>query len=444
MQLEIRFKMKNNIIKRLSVYLLGLFMMTIGVSLSVKSNLGVSPISSIPYTITCVWGIEMGKATILFHVILVFLQILLLRKKFKPKNLLQIVIGIVFGYFTTFCNWSASFLLLPENFITRITLMLISTVFVAFGIFLYMPANIMPLAGEGIIQAISDVTGIDFPKVKIGFDVSMVLISLTTCLCFIKNLGSVGIGTAVAAVLVGTVLGFISKKLGKRRDRFLGTVEKSEKTEDDRSDRFVITIAREYGSCGREIGKKVAESLGIDYYDLDIIREAAKGSNTTEKEMLQNDQTIKNSAAQLLYYWCVQPASASELPIAERIYHAQEQVIRKFAQKGSCVIVGKLSNFILSDYNGIKIFIGADMESKIKKVMERDHLNEEEAVTKIEKVENERENHCYYFTHKHWKDISNYDFYIKSDILGVEQTVELIVNISQSHSHFKHDRNPVS
>ena len=120
---------------RIPMYFIGLFIMTIGIALSVKSNLGVSPVSSIPYTITCVWGIEMGKATILFHIVLVLLQILLLRKKFKLVQLLQILIGVVFGYFTTFCNYMVSYLPTPDNLAIRIVMVLASTVFVAFGIF---------------------------------------------------------------------------------------------------------------------------------------------------------------------------------------------------------------------------------------------------------------------------------------------------------------------
>ena len=117
---------------RIPMYFIGLFVMTIGIALSVKSNLGVSPVSSIPYTITCVWGIEMGKATILFHIVLVILQILLLRKNFKPVQLLQIPVGVIFGYFTTFCNYMACFLPTPENLAIRIFMVLLSTVFVAF------------------------------------------------------------------------------------------------------------------------------------------------------------------------------------------------------------------------------------------------------------------------------------------------------------------------
>ena len=165
---------------RIPMYFVGLFIMTIGIALSVKSNLGVSPVSSIPYTMTCVWGIEMGKATIIFHAALVLIQILLLRKRFKPINLLQVVVGIVFGYFTTFCNYLATFLPSTDNIAMRIVLMLVSTVFIAVGIFFYLPANLIPLAGEGVMQAVSEVTHIEFSKVKIGFDLSLIHISEPT------------------------------------------------------------------------------------------------------------------------------------------------------------------------------------------------------------------------------------------------------------------------
>ena len=185
--------------------------MTAGIAISVKSNLGVSPVSSIPYTMTRCWGIEMGKATILFHCVLVFLQILILRKNFKLKSLLQIPIGVVFGYFTSFCNYLMTFVPSPENFVVRICMVLISIVLVAIGIFFYLPANIIPLAGEGVMQAVSDVTKIAFPKVKIAFDITMVVISLVTCLIVIHSIGSVGLGTIMAAVLVGVVLGQIMR-----------------------------------------------------------------------------------------------------------------------------------------------------------------------------------------------------------------------------------------
>ncbi len=210
-----------NYATRLLVYFLGLFIMTLGISMSVKSNLGVSPVSSIPYTITCITGLEMGKATILFHIVLVLLQVLILRGAFQIKNLLQVVVGVVFGYFTTFSNYLFSFLPTPEGMPLRLIMMLGSAVLIACGIFFYLPADIVPLAGEGAMKAVSDTTHIIFSKVKIGFDVSMVTISLIACLVVLKEFGAVGIGTVVAAVLVGAVLGVLTKLFGEKRDKLL-------------------------------------------------------------------------------------------------------------------------------------------------------------------------------------------------------------------------------
>ena len=207
---------------RLVLYFGGFFIMTLGIAISVKSDLGVSPVSSIPYTITCVFGIEMGKATILFHIGLVLLQILVLRKAFQAKNLLQVVVGVIFGYFTTFCNYLMTFLPDPHNLLVRLGMMLISVFLIAFGIFLYVPTDIMPLAGEGAMLAISQVSGVAFSTVKIIFDCSMVAISLVTCLVMLHALGSVGVGTIAAAVLVGVALKGITKVLGKQRDGGLG------------------------------------------------------------------------------------------------------------------------------------------------------------------------------------------------------------------------------
>ena len=135
-------------------------------------------------------------------------------------NLLQV--GIVFGYFTTFCNWCVSFLPDTDSMVLRvILLLLLSVVCIALGIFLYMPPDIMALAGEGTIKAISDVSGMAFAKVKVLFDSSLVAISLAACVLCIGSFGSVGVGTVIAAVLVGTVLGFLTKWFAPQRDRWL-------------------------------------------------------------------------------------------------------------------------------------------------------------------------------------------------------------------------------
>lgn len=167
---------ETSIFVRFLVYVTGFLIMTLGIAISVKSDLGVSPVSSIPYTMTCVWGIEMGKATILFHVGLVLLQIILLRRAFQLKNLLQIPVGILFGYLTTFSNYLMTFLPDPEHLYIQLLMTVVSAVLIAIGIFFYVPMDLVPLAGEGAMLAISKVTRKPFSTIKLIFDISMVVI----------------------------------------------------------------------------------------------------------------------------------------------------------------------------------------------------------------------------------------------------------------------------
>ena len=198
-------------IKNIISYIIGLFVMTVGIAFSIKSNMGISPVSTIPYTLTVVWGVEIGLATIIFHCVLVLIQFMLLRDKFGWDNFAQIFVGIIFGYFTSFSVALMSFIPDSTGILISLVYMAISIVVIAFGIFLYLPPNLIPLAGEGAMQAVSIVFEKPFAKVKVGFDVCMVVISAVTCLIFVHSLGSVGLGTIISAVLVGTTLNCIVK-----------------------------------------------------------------------------------------------------------------------------------------------------------------------------------------------------------------------------------------
>ncbi len=216
---------ENHMKKRTSIrivyYFAGMIIMALGIGISVKSDLGVSPVSSIPYTMTCVFGIEMGRATIIFHCALVLLQLIILRKNFKLKNLLQVPVGFLFGYLTTLSNYIMSFFPSPDNFGIRLAMMITSAFLIAAGVFFYVPADLIPLAGEGFMLAVSEKTGFKFSNVKLVFDSSMVIMSLIACLIFIHSMGSVGIGTIIAAVLVGLIVKLFTKCIGKYADRIL-------------------------------------------------------------------------------------------------------------------------------------------------------------------------------------------------------------------------------
>lgn len=417
-----------NLKVRLPMYFIGLFIMTIGIAVSVKSNLGVSPVSSIPYTMTCIWGIEMGKATIIFHIVLVFIQFLLLRKNFKLISLLQIPVGVIFGYFTTFCNYLVSFFPTPENIVVRILMMLASTVIIAIGIFLYLPADVIPLAGEGVMSAVSQVTKIEFSKVKIAFDITMVIVSAVACLIMIKSLGSVGAGTIIAAFLVGFILGIINRLFGKYRDRLLGKSADSDETEvAENAYSYVITVSREYGSGGREIAKILAENLGFKYYDNEIVKMVVEQSGYSPDYIEKNEQSVKNPVLHDFFAWYAASIDKSDVPNTDKLFKQEEQVIRSIAEKDSCVIVGRLANRILKNKKHIfNVFISADEKSEIMRTSQRDRLSESDALKKLRKVNHERAEHCKYFTGTEWGSAKYYDLSIKADDFGCEQTAKII------------------
>ncbi len=212
----------NNLPIRLVKYISGLFILTIGVGFAIKSDLGAAPVSAFPYTLQVVSGLEIGLGTILFQSALVLIQILILRKNFKIKNLLQIFVGVVFGWMTGFSTAVVDMIPYSESLLFRGAMVLLGSFFIALGIALYVPADIVPLPSEGVIKTISDTAKISFSNMKIVFDCAMVVLSGVLCFFVTGTLKSVGIGTVILAVLVGLInkqiLKLFSKiKCGRRR-----------------------------------------------------------------------------------------------------------------------------------------------------------------------------------------------------------------------------------
>ncbi|QNU68175.1 hypothetical protein EHE19_007050 [Ruminiclostridium herbifermentans] len=215
-------KTKGKMSIRLLCYFGGMLIMTLGVAVSVKSVLGVSPISSVPYTITVVSGMELGLTTTIFSIVAALLEIPILRKKYKAINLFQIPVSIVFGLFMTFCVKLVQQIPDPSSFVIKLILALISTVIVAIGVFLYVSSELIPLPTEGVLIAITQVTSLRFATLKVIGDVTMVIISLGTCLIVLHAFGSIGIGTIISAILVGNVVKILTKYFKSALNKAMG------------------------------------------------------------------------------------------------------------------------------------------------------------------------------------------------------------------------------
>ena len=199
-------------IKRICLFVFGLLIMSFGVAFSIKSTFGTTPISSISYSLALCTGIDIGITTFIFNAALIFIQMIILRSHFKPRRLLQFINCFLFGYFTDVALFVVYCLNIPDTLIINIILIFVSIFLIAFGIFVYMPANIAPLPGEGCVESVAIVTGWRFSSIKIAFDTIMVVIAFLMCYFFYTNpVASVNIGTIISAVMVGFTLRQIAK-----------------------------------------------------------------------------------------------------------------------------------------------------------------------------------------------------------------------------------------
>ncbi|WP_405266199.1 YitT family protein [Methanobrevibacter sp.] len=194
-------------VKRILLFILGLFIMAFGVSFSIVSTLGTTPISSIAYALVLITNIDIGITTFVFNAALILLQFLILRSRFHKKRLLQLINCVVFGYFNTLALAVVSQIPFDGSVLMMAVFLIVSIFLIAFGIFVYMPANIAPLPGEGCVEAVAIVTGWRFSTIKIGFDATMVAIALLMCwLWYATPFGAVNIGTVISAFMVGFTL----------------------------------------------------------------------------------------------------------------------------------------------------------------------------------------------------------------------------------------------
>ena len=198
------------IIRRYLLLLAGLAIMAFGVAFSIKASLGTSPISSVPYVVSLFAPLTVGTATIIMHCVFILLQILILRKKYHPIQLMQLPVAFFFGYLTDFGVWAVQGITC-DHYLQQWLVCLIGIFLVAVGVSLEVKAGVVVLAGEGVVLAICKVLPVKFGYMKVGFDVTLVAIACVLSFVFTGRLQGVREGTVAAALLVG----LIAKQLGK-------------------------------------------------------------------------------------------------------------------------------------------------------------------------------------------------------------------------------------
>ncbi len=198
----------------------------------------------------------------------------------------------------------------------------------------------------------------------------------------------------------------------------------------------IITISRQFGSGGRFIAKKLAEKLGIPYYDNEIITLAAKESGYSEK-IFENAEQMSTHSFLYSVSMFGTAAGVYGLPLSDKVFLVQSDIIKKIAENGPCVIVGRCADYVLRDYpNVINFYLYSDLDSKINrytKYYNNDGKNDKEIKDEIVKRDKKRAGYYNYYTTQRWGEIQNYHLSIHTDMVGVDGCVDVMEKFVLEH-----------
>ena len=409
-------------LKRYLIFLVGLFVNSLGVSLITKANLGTSPISSIPYVLSLNFPFTLGNFTIFFSIFLIVLQLIILRKNFKLEHILQIPVSIIFGYFIDLTMILFSWVN-PEAYIMKIVYLLIGCLILGVGVYMEVLADVVMLPGESFVRAIVLTWKTNFGTTKICFDVSMSVIAAVLSFIFAGSLDGVREGTVIAALLVGFIARLIGKKLVFLKDMIFPESVSAEDENEAKEQtagtygKNVIAIGRQFGSGGHDIGKILAEKLGYDFYDAEIIQMTAGTTGYTPEFIKKNEEIMTNSLIYDLVNQMYLNADMQDEAPKDKIFEAECQVVRDLAKKGNCVIVGRCADYVLRNSgNCLKVFFSAPLVSRIRRVAQRQNISEGEAKATVQKNEKLRADNYRYYTRRMWGAAGNFDLSLNTDL----------------------------
>ena len=409
-------------LKRYLIFLVGLFVNSLGVSLITKANLGTSPISSIPYVLSLNFPFTLGNFTIFFSIFLIVLQLIILRKNFKLEHILQIPVSIIFGYFIDLTMILFSWVN-PEAYIMKIVYLLIGCLILGVGVYMEVLADVVMLPGESFVRAIVLTWKTNFGTTKICFDVSMSVIAAVLSFIFAGSLAGVREGTVIAALLVGFVARLIGKKLAFLKDMIFPESVSAENENEAKEQtagtygKNVIAIGRQFGSGGHDIGKVLAEKLGYDFYDAEIIQMTAGTTGYLPEFVKKNEEIMTNSLLYDLVNQMYLNIDRQDEAPKDKIFEAECQVVRDLAKKGNCVIVGRCADYVLRNSgNCLKVFFSAPLVSRIRRVAQRQNISEGEAKSTVQKNEKLRADNYRYYTRRMWGAAGNFDLSLNTDL----------------------------
>lgn len=426
-------------VRRYVFFFISILVNAFSIALITKAMLGTSPISSIPLALSLVATPTMGMFTIYFNLLFIGVDLILMTKeeiRSKWYELaMQIPITLVFGSFIDISTYWLLPWLHPEAYLLKVVTLLIGCALLGLGISMEVKANVAMVAGEYLVQNIAKVAKREFAMVKVCFDCSNVVIACAIVLPILGHLEGVREGTVVAALTVGPISHFFLPRL-RIFDSLLGISQQSVIPSATSSASYppVITITRTYCSGGHELGEKLSERLGLKLYDKTIISLAAEESKMTEQYVSATEQRMSSNALLAYILRDYDVSSERNLCPADALFVAQSKVIRRIAAMQPCVIIGRLSDYVLKDYPGpiIRLFCYNSPDDATMRCMREHNCSKEKARGMVERTNRERISHYQYYTGRQWGSPRYYDLMLNTTSIALPLAVDMIATLYNS------------
>ena len=417
---------------RYGLFLIAIFVNSFGIAAITKALLGTSPITSVNYVLSMFTPLTMGQWTIVVNLLFVVVQPLLMSRTELRKDLrmylLQIPITLCFGTFIDISMQALWWVDPSGNYLLQLLSLAIGCFILAVGIAIEVKADAAMLAGEYMVRVLSKRLRREFGYVKLGFDVSLVALACLLSLVFMGEVRGVREGTVVAALVVGPIVHFISPAF-RVFDRWIGTGLPAEAVAavGMRAPAPVITIAREYGSGGHRLGEELARRLGISYYDSELIALAARESGLSEQYVSANEQSISPLWLKNLFTQDYESPVERSLSSRDALFVAQSRVVRRLANEGSCVIIGRCADYVLADDPQlVRVFCYSDLDSARRRCTEQYGIAPDRAEAEIKRVNAARVAHYEYYTGRHWADPHHYDLMLNMGVLDMGSACDIV------------------
>ena len=415
------------------LFCVALFVNALGIAFITRAALGTSPITSVTYVLSMFTPLTIGEWTIMLNILFVVLEPFMMTRQDLKEDLrmflLQIPISFCFGIFIDICMHYILFWLNPATYPSMIIALLIGCVILAVGIALEVKANAAMMAGEYFVKVITRRFRGEFGYIKLGFDVTLVAIACLLSLIFMSGIYGVREGTVIAALIVGPIVHFVSPYY-RFLDKWITPTADEKITEAKENKNIIITIAREYGSGGHQLGEMLSKELGIKLYDKEFISMAAKRSGMDENFIAKNEQSIPS-------FWlkCIM-SNNSEQPLEgslssdDVLFVAESKIIQELAEKEPCIIVGRCADFILQDYPKVlKVFCYSDIENAVSRCVSEYGIKRENAESEIRRINRNRIHHYEYYTGRKWGEPHHYNLMLNTGTISLETACQLIKEI---------------